>query len=594
MADKIGDIASSEGDPSMAEERVQRRLAAILAADVVGYSRLMEQDETGTLAALKLRRKEVLEPLVARNQGRVFKVTGDGVLVQFDSAVNAVQCAIDLQRGMATATGDQSDGRSIVLRIGINLGDVLVEGSDLYGDGVNIAARLESIAEPGGILVSGTVYDHARNKIKAGFEDLGTQALKNIAEPVRVYRVAGTPRSTKTESRVTSDKPSIAVLPFTNMSEGADQQYFSDGITEDIITELSRFRQLHVLARNSSFQYRGKDVDVVRAGRELGVQYLVEGSVRKFGGRIRITAQLVETASGHHLWAERFDRDQDDIFAVQDHVTRTIVGTLVVRLEAAGAERVTRRPPASLAAYECVLRANALPYDDVKAEAEGRILFKRAIELDPGYARAHALLAVNLLYEWFRDMSASESVLDQAFDYARKSVELDEQDSLCHGVLGLMHLNRQSHELAEHYLRKSLELNPNRPALMTSLGSFYAYMGKTEEAKRCFAEARRLDPHYDPSWYWSEFGTICFIAHRYDEAIEALSRSRNKPYWVHLYLAASYAHTDKIDLAKDHAASALRLIPDFSLTRFAAKEPFKHSADRDHLLDALRKAGLPE
>ncbi len=578
----------------MAEERVQRRLAAILAADVVGYSRLMERDETGTLAALKSRRKEVLEPLVAHNQGRVFKVTGDGVLVQFDSAVNAVQCAIDLQRGMATATGDQSDGRSIVLRIGVNLGDVLVEGSDLYGDGVNIAARLESIAEPGGILVSGTVYDHAKNKINAGFDDLGAQILKNIAEPVRVYRVAGTPPTATAALHVSSEKPSIAVLPFTNMSDGADQQYFSDGITEDIITELSRFRQLHVLARNSSFQYRGKDVDVVRAGRELGVQYLVEGSVRRFGGRVRITAQLVETGSGHHLWADRFDRDQEDIFAVQDQVVGTIVGTLVGRLEAASAERVTRRPPASLAAYECVLRANALSYDDVKAEAEGRILFKRAIELDPGYARAYALLAVNLLYEWFRDMSASDSALDQAFDYAKKAVELDEQDSLCQGVLGSVYLHRQSHELAEHYFRKSLELNRNRPAMMTSLGSFNAYMGKTEEAMRCFAEARLLDPHFDPSWYWSEFGSICFIAHRYDEAIAALSRSRNMPYWVHVYLAASHVQMGRIDRAKDHAASVLRLIPDFSVNRFAAKEPFKHSADRDHLLDALRKAGLPE
>ena len=345
----------------MAEERVQRRLAAILAADVVGYSRLMERDEAGTLAILKDRRKNVLEPLVARHQGRVFKVTGDGVLVQFGSAVDAVQCAVDLQQAMAASSEDLPDDRHIVLRIGINLGDVILDGNDLYGDGVNIAARLEGIADPGGILVSGTAYDHVKNKINVGFDDLGVQSLKNIHEPVRVYRISGTPRVSIAGPDVTSGKPSIAVLPFNNMSGDAEQQYFGDGITEDIITELSRFRQLHVLARNSSFRYRGQDVDVVRAGRELGVQYLVEGSVRRIGDRIRITAQLVEAESGHHVWAERFDRKQEELFAVQDQVVRTIAGTLVGRLNAAGVERAKRKQPASLVAYECVLRGDSLP-----------------------------------------------------------------------------------------------------------------------------------------------------------------------------------------------------------------------------------------
>src|SRR5262245_13639026 len=292
----------------MAEERVQRRLAAILAADIVGYSRLMEQDETGTLVVLKARRREILDPLVAQHQGRVFKVTGDGVLVEFASAVNAVQCAVDLQQGMAAANDGQPEERHIVLRIGVNLGDVMVEGSDLYGDGVNIASRLEAVADPGGILVSGTAYDYVRNKVKAGFEDLGAKTVKNIARPVHVYRVAGKPAVSAAPLRLTTDKPSIAVLPFSNMSGGPEQEYFSDGITEDIITELARFHSLFVIARNSSFQYRTA-ANVKQIARELGVQYVVEGSVRRSSSRIRTTAQLQEATTGNHAWAEHNDRE---------------------------------------------------------------------------------------------------------------------------------------------------------------------------------------------------------------------------------------------------------------------------------------------
>jgi adenylate cyclase len=284
---------------------MERRLAAILAADVVGYSRLMEDDEAATLAALKSRRKDVLDPLVAKHQGRVFKTTGDGVFVEFASAVNAVQCAVDLQQAMAAANDGQPDDHQIILRIGVNLGDVMVEGSDLYGDGVNIAARLEALAEPGRILVSGTAYDHIKSKVKVGFDDLGSQTLKNIAEPVRAYRVSGTPDVAVTAQKLVTDKPSIAVLPFTNISGDPEQQYFSDGITEDIITELSRFHSLLVIARNSSFQYRDKSVDIRRVARELGAQYVVEGSIRRIADRVRVTAQLIDAKSGSHLWAER-------------------------------------------------------------------------------------------------------------------------------------------------------------------------------------------------------------------------------------------------------------------------------------------------
>ena len=305
----------------MAEERVHRRLAAILAADVVGYSRLMEQDESGTLASLKARRKEVLEPLVARHQGRVFKVTGDGVLIDFGSAVNAVQCAVELQHGMAAANRDLPEARHIVLRIGVNLGDVIMEGSDLYGDGINIAARLESIAEPGGIAVSGTAFDQVKNKIDVVLEDLGPQTLKNIAEPVRVYRVTGTPRVLVETTNAAPNKPSIAVLPFANLSGDPEQEYFADGMVEDITTALSHFKELFVIARNSSFVYKNRSVDIGQVAKELGVRYVLEGSVRKSGKRVRITGQLIDAATRAHLWADRFDGAHEDVFDLQDKMT---------------------------------------------------------------------------------------------------------------------------------------------------------------------------------------------------------------------------------------------------------------------------------
>ena len=354
----------------MVEERTQRRLAAILAADVVGFSRLMEQDEAGTLDALKARRRDVLEPLIAKHQGRVFKVTGDGVLVEFASAVDAVQCAVELQHAIAAANGGQTEDRHIVLRIGVNLGDVMVEGSDLYGDSVNIAARLETLAEPGGILLSGTAYDYVRNKVKVGFDDLGVQSLKNIAEPVRAYRVTGTPSVTVAAFKLATDKPSIAVLPFTNMSADPEQQYFSDGITEDIITELSRFRSLFVIARNSSFQYRGKEVDLRRVGRELGAQFVIEGSMRKVGNRVRVTAQLIDALSGNHVWAERYDREMHDIFFLQDELAHAVAATVSNRIETVGRERTARLSSVGLTAYDLILRANASRLKFSKIENE--------------------------------------------------------------------------------------------------------------------------------------------------------------------------------------------------------------------------------
>jgi TolB-like protein len=479
---------------------MERRLAAIMAADVVGYSRLMEADEAGTLDMLKARRRGVLEPLAAKHQGRIFKTTGDGVFVEFASAVNAVQCAVDLQQGMAAANAGEPEDHHIVLRIGVNLGDVIVEGSDLYGDGINIAARLEATAEPGGILVSGTAFDHIKSKVKVGFEGLGAQSLKGIAEPVRAYRVTGMPAVTVAPPGTSTDKPSIAVLPFTNMSGDPQQEYFSDGITEDIITELSRFRSLYVIARNSSFAFKDKAVKVQEIAKELGVAYVVEGSVRKAGSRIRITTQLVEAAGGKHVWAERYDRPADDVFAIQDEVVQTVAATLAGRVEAAGAEGLRRRPTASLSAYECVLRGNALPVGDPVDEATAHQLFEQAIALDPDYARAYAQLAISHLKRWQYGMSESSKDLDRAIDLATRAIVLEADEIVCHTALSYVQLCRRRYDEAEFHARKALALNPNRPnALAAMADCFTCYWPAGSSAMPC-GSTRIIPPGTGRCW----------------------------------------------------------------------------------------------
>ena len=576
----------------MTEIRVQRRLAAIVVADVVGYSRLMEADEAGTLAALKQRRTGILEPVVREHGGRVVKLMGDGVLIEFASAVNAVEAALELQEKFAAVNAPMPETRRIALRIGINLGDVIGEGSDIYGDGVNIAARLEALAEPGSLCISAKVHDEVRGKVDAAFADMGERQLKNIAMPVRAFRSTGG-AAEATARQAPLGNPAIAVLPFANLGD-PEQQFFSDGLTEDIITELSRFRHLRVVARNSSFRYRGNDLDMIRVGRELGVAYLVEGSVRRMGTRIRIAAQLIDARTGHHLWAEKFDRDQNDLFAVQDELVRTIVATLTGRLQAAGIETARRKPPASLAAHECVLRADASPYSDAVALAEARLLLEMAIKLDPGYARAYALLAINIEFEWGFVLSAPDELLDRALDLAKKAVALDDDDSVCHAALFGAYLNRRAHDLAAYHCRKALDLNPNRPTLLASWGFLCSYVGKAAEGIDYYRQARELDPHFEPSWYWSWLGLTYFTARRYDEAIDTIGRSARIPFFAHARLAACHAHMNRDTEARHHAAETLRLNPSFTIARWMTREPFKFDADRQHLIKGLRRAGLPE
>ena len=384
------------------------------------------------------------------------------------------------------------------------------------------------------------------------------------------------------------------MLPFINMSGDPEQQYFSDGITEDILTELSRFRALSVIARNSSFRFRGEDVDVVRVGRELNVQYVLEGSVRKIGNKIRITAQLIDATTGSHVWADRFDRTQDEIFAVQDEVVRMIVGTLAGRLQAVGVEKALRKPPASLAAYDCVLRADALPTGNPEGQAEARRLSERAIELDPTYGRAYLQLGISYYWEWKNDFSGLKVSLDQAYSLGNRAVALDGNDSNAHSFLAVVHMHRRSYDLAEHCFQKAIALNPHRPVVMAILGTLHGYLGRPEEGIAYYKQAKLIDQFYDPTWYWPYLGVLHFIAGRYDEAIIHLSRSPDMPAWVHGYLAACYALMDQRDQAASHVAEVLRQAPDFSAIQFLAKEPFKQSADQNRLLDGLRKAGLPE
>ena len=566
-----------------------RRLAAILAADVVGYSRLMEQDEAGTLAVLKERRKRILDPLVAEHRGRMIKVMGDGVLVEFASAVNAVACAVELQKRMAAANEGAPEDRGITLRIGINLGDVMVEGGDLYGDGVNVATRLQELAEPGSICLSGTVREHIDKKLSLAFDDLGLREVKNLARPIQVFRIvsAGSPASETRGAGAT--KPSIAVLPFTDMSGESEQQYFSDGITEDIITELSRYRSLFVIARNSSFQFRGRSVDISAVRRKLGVRYIVEGSVRRSGGRLRVTAQLIDAATETHLWAERYDRDIQDIFAVQDEIARTIAATLEGRVAASGIERAKRKPTGEMAAYDYFLRGRERDayFDLVGAES----FFARAIELDPGYVHAHAFRALALTVQYWLDQQPEK--LRQAEVCARTALSLDDHDAASHNAMGYVALHQRRFDLAGMHLNRAVSLNPNDVYIAADRANWLVRTGRPAEALQSLETAMQRDP-FSPTWLWEVRCNALFHLQRYEEAIAALRNMSTFQFWHYAHFAAAYVHAGRPDEARRELSTFLKARPDATIALVAAAEPYADQALLDHLLDGLRKAGLPE
>jgi uncharacterized protein (DUF924 family)/TolB-like protein/class 3 adenylate cyclase len=589
--------------------RLQRRLAAIAIADVVGYSRLMGIDESGTLAAVTQRRKQIIEPVVAAHEGRIVKVMGDGFLIEFASAVNAVEAALAMQAGMAEANAGLAPDRRIVLRIGINLGEVIVEDNDLFGDGVNVAARLESIAPEGGIAISGSAYDQVKNRIGAVMEDLGAQALKNIAEPIRVYRVTAVANAAVVEPAVAAsaalpsapaagksamEKPSIAILPFANLGDDPAQGFFSDGVTEDIITELSRWRSLAVRSRSASFRYRGVAVDMKQVARELNVRFIVEGSVRRIGDRIRITAQLIDSETGSHIWAEKFDCESADIFSVQDQVVRTIVSTLVGRVQVSDVERARRKPPSSLAAYEYLLQGNAVAWDTPEGLAEAIRLFERAVEIDPSYGFAHALLAATCYSKWYDDFSGSDALLQQGYAMAKRSVELDENESTCFSMLAVVCLLRRSFDLALQHARRAIEINPNNQWNNADMGLVLTYLGQPEEALRWFKRAREIDPYFDPPWYWRGIGQAHMVLHRYQEAVSLLEHPSNASYRISALKAGCHAQLGDIGSAAASAKECLAIKPEFTIRMFMSKEPFKNPADAAHQAESLRMAGLPD
>jgi TolB-like protein/class 3 adenylate cyclase len=579
----------------MNEPRVQRRLAAILAADVVGYSRLMEIDEAGTLAALKARRKDVLAPLVARHQGRVVKLMGDGVLVEFGSAVDAVQCALELQKGFAEANQNVPKAQGIVLRIGINLGDIIVEGQDIYGDGVNIAVRLEGLAEPGGIYVSGTVRDHVAGKVALTFNDLGEHALKNIVKPVRVYRT-GTSRTGEHNPRpalALPDRPSIAVLPFVNMSGDPEQEFFTDGLTEDIITDISNVPGFFVIARNSTFAYKGKSTDVRQIARDLGVKYILEGSARRSTQKLRINVQLIDAAAGgNHVWAERFDRELVDIFAVQDEITRRVVEAITGRL--VPGPIVERQRPSNLEAYDLCLSTRSFGTQSKSANKEGRALLERAITLDPEYCEAHWRLAVFLTSSWIVWSEPQEPNRRNALTHARRAVDLDPKDASAHAVLGFVLSYECRWDEAEAHFDTAIRLNPNDAEALARLSDFKFLIGKPDEAIECSIRALRLNPH-PPGYYYWFLGQAQIAAGKYEDAVATLKREETYRSTSRRDLCVALVKLGRISEAREEAKLFVLNDPDWRISStFECEAVFKNPDDKQFWVDAYRLAGLPE
>jgi adenylate cyclase len=589
----------------MAEERLQRRLAAILSADVVGYSRLMGIDETGTLARLKAIRRDLIDPLIVVHSGRTFKLMGDGALVEFASAVDAVTCAIEVQKQIREHNEGCPEDSRIQFRIGINVGDIIVDGDDIYGDGVNVAARIQALADPGGIYISRGAAEQVRDKVPIKIETRGEQIVKNIARPIEVFCIIAEDRdaigavareaNTADQTPKATDKPAIAVLPFVNMSGEPEQEFFADGITEDILTELSRFRDLFVISRNSAFVYKGKPIIVQKVAKELGVQYIVEGSVRKAGSRVRITVQLIDAETDHHLWAERYDRELADIFSIQDEVTSSIASILPGRVAAAAHDRVQRKPPENLVAYECVLAGKLFHHRSARADNEQALrMLKRAIALDPGYAHAHAwkacVLGQTVVNGWCADAEVTVRTLIGELTLA---LSLDENDSDVHRVLAAVNLAvHRDHAKAIYHQDRALALNPNDDLIVVQQGELLTWIGQAEQGIEWIQKAMRLNP-YHPERFWSHLGRAYFVARRYDESIKAFQRINRADYSHFAFLAACHAQLGDAAAANSAAQEVLQRAPDFSIERFIATQHYQHEADREHQRAALVKAQLP-
>ena len=586
----------------MAEERLQRRLAAILSADVVGYSRLMGLDEAGTLSRLNALRRELVDPTIAAHAGRIVKLMGDGALVEFASAVDAVACAIEIQRQLRERDAGGSEANPIQFRIGINVGDIIIEGEDILGDGVNIAARIEGIAEPGGISISEDAWRQVQGKVAANFVDAGEQSLKNIARPVRVYRLDIAPKAA-TASDVPrpipaqSDKPSIAVLAFNNMSGDPEQEYFSDGISEDIITDLSKLSELHVIARNSTFTYKSKPVDVKQVGRDLGVHYVLEGSVRKAGNRVRVTGQLIDVASGAHIWAERFDRDLTDIFAVQDELTREIISALKVKLTPEKKDRLARKNTIDQEAYDLFLRGRERAWLNTRSgNIEARHLLGRAVTINPEFAAAHAFIGFTQVNDYVNGWAeVPERSLQAGLENAGRAVQMDEAEPQGHYALAVALFFHRETDRALAEARRSVALAPNFAQGHHTIARMLTFSGDAAGAINTIDAYMQLDPLYpDMALYF--LAEARFALGQFEEAVTALKQRHGRnPNSATSYalLASCYGHLGRIAESQAAWAEVMRIAPDFSIERQRRTLPYKNPDDFERRIEGMRKAGLP-
>jgi adenylate cyclase len=586
----------------MAEERLQRRLAAILSADVVGYSRLMGLDEAGTLSRLNALRRELIDPTIAAHAGRIVKLMGDGALVEFASAVDAVTCAIEIQRQLREHDAGGSEANPIQFRIGINVGDIIIEGEDILGDGVNIAARIEGIAEPGGISISEDAWRQVQGKVATNFVDAGEQNLKNITRPVRVYRLDLAPKAA-TASDVPRpmpaqpDKPSIAVLAFNNMSGDPEQEYFSDGISEDIITDLSKLSELHVIARNSTFTYKGKPVDLKQVGRDLGVRYVLEGSVRKAGNRVRVTGQLIDVASGAHIWADRFDRDLTDIFAVQDELTQEIISALKVKLTPEKKDRLARKNTIDQEAYDLFLRGRERAWLNTRSgNIEARHLLGRAVTINPEFAAAHAFIGFTQVNDYVNGWAeVPERSLQTGLENAGRAVQMDEAEPQGHYALAVALFFHRETDRALAEARRSIALAPNFAQGHHTIARMLTFSGDAAGAINTLDDYMQLDPLYpDMALYF--LAEARFSLGQFDEAVTALKQRHGRnPDSATSYalLASCYGHLGKIAESQAAWAEVMRIAPDFSIERQRRILPFRNPDDFERRVEGLRKAGLP-
>jgi adenylate cyclase len=623
------------------EQEYKRKLAAILSADVKGYSRLMREDETATVHTLKGSR-EIMAELIQQYRGRVVDSPGDNLLAEFASVVDAVKCAVKLQEELRTRNDELPQNRRMEFRIGINLGDVIEEEDRIYGDGVNIAARVENLAEGGGICISGTVYEHVKDKLPLGYEYLGEHIVKNIPEPVRVYRVLKEPeaagkiigvkrarlrrwqwiaafgaiviaiglgaiwnfyfRSAPSEEKVASitkpaiplaERASIAVLPFKNLSADQEQEYFSDGITNDIITDLSKFREMLVIASNTVFTYKNKPTKIEEVGQQLGVRYVLEGSVQKASEKVRVNAQLIDATKGHHLWAERYDKGLKDLFAVQDEIVRTIVATLAIKVEEVERERAMRKDTDNLEAYDYVLRGREYFSRTTRsANIQARQLFQKAIELDPRYALAYVGLGRTYLNQFRYGWSEFPGqALQQVYDLAQKALSLEES-AAAHALLGLVYRYRKQYDLATKELERALQLNPNDADSHMNRGAIMNYLSRPDEAIDALETAMHFNPNMLPPHYM-QLGFAYYLKQRYDDAIVMLEKGLGKypdHVFLHIVLAAAYAQAGRSQDAAREAKKVLRLHPFFEVDSYGTA--FHNDTAREHIRYGLRKAGL--